>query len=218
MRAQPRVRNASMDIGPPLVADGQPPVLAEPGQGALHHPAMATQPLAGVDAFAGDAHPDVALGKRAATARDVVGLVGMQLGRPLAAVAVRLLDRRHGIEHRPRRRPIRGGWPRSAVSPMGVRARSVRMWRFVPGLPRSVGLGPTTSPPFWPGCWHSRALARLQSIWPASPRRSSRSAVEGVPDARPPASRAADASRSCPTHSPSPGAASPTGCRISARR
>ena len=87
-----------MDIGPSLIADGQPAVPVEPGQGALHHPAMAAQPLAGVDAFAGDAHPDVALGKRPATARDVVGLVGMQLVRALAAPAVGLLDRRDGIE------------------------------------------------------------------------------------------------------------------------
>ena len=42
---------------------------------------MPAQLLAGVDAFAGDADADVALGQGAATARDVVGLVGMQLGR-----------------------------------------------------------------------------------------------------------------------------------------
>ena len=86
-----------MNIGPPFRADGQPAIPVEPGQGALHHPAMPAQRLAGVATFAGDAHPDVPLGKRAATARDVVGLVGMQLVRPLAAVAVGLLDRGNGI-------------------------------------------------------------------------------------------------------------------------
>ena len=48
-----------MEIGPSLVADGQPPEAGEPGEGTFHHPAMLPQPLAGVDALAGDAGLDV---------------------------------------------------------------------------------------------------------------------------------------------------------------
>ena len=88
-----------MDVGSPFVADGQPPVLAQPGKGPFDDPAMPAQPLAGVDALAGDAHADVALGQRPSAARDVVGLVGVQLGGALAPVTVGLFDGRHGIEH-----------------------------------------------------------------------------------------------------------------------
>ena len=34
-----------------------------------------------------------------------------------------------------------------SVRPSGVPRAFVRRWRFVPGLPRSVGFGPTSSPP-----------------------------------------------------------------------
>ena len=34
-----------MEIGAPFVAHAQPPEVVEPGQGAFHHPAMATQAL-----------------------------------------------------------------------------------------------------------------------------------------------------------------------------
>ncbi|CAM3202960.1 hypothetical protein SAXI111661_22075 [Saccharomonospora xinjiangensis] len=32
----------------------------------------------------------------------------------------------------------------------GRPARSETTWIFEPGFPRSVGLGPVSSPPFWP--------------------------------------------------------------------
>ena len=58
-----------------------------------------------------------------------------------------LLDRRDGIEQRPRRRRVVDVGPvRSAASGMPV--RSTTTWRFVPGLPRSVGFGPARCPPF----------------------------------------------------------------------
>src|SRR5688500_10747436 len=87
-----------MDVGAPLVADRQPPVAVEPGQRTLHHPAMATQALAGVDALARDATADVAAAQRLAAAGDVVALIGVHLGRPLAPPPIGLLDRRDGIE------------------------------------------------------------------------------------------------------------------------
>jgi hypothetical protein len=74
-----------MDIGPPLVAHPQPAEVIEPGQGALDDPAMATQPLAGVDALARDAHLDVTRAQRGAAARRVIPLVGMPIVRALAA-------------------------------------------------------------------------------------------------------------------------------------
>ena len=43
------------------------------------------------------------------------------------------------------------------VRPSGVPRASVTRWRFVPGLPLSVGFGPTASPPFWRPRWPWRA-------------------------------------------------------------
>jgi hypothetical protein len=85
-----------VDVGTPFVANGQPPILAAPGQGALDHPAMPSQSHTGVDPFAGDAHPDMALVQRPAASRDLGGLVGVQLVPQLAA-AVRLRDRGHRV-------------------------------------------------------------------------------------------------------------------------
>src|SRR5688572_11067416 len=73
-----------MDILAPFIPDRQPPIAVEPGQGALDHPAIPAQPLAGFPSLARDPNPDVAAGQRRPAARDVVGLVGVQRGGPFA--------------------------------------------------------------------------------------------------------------------------------------
>ena len=87
-----------MDIGAALIAHAETAKLVEPRQGALHHPAVTAQALTGVDALAGNAHPDVAARQRPAAARNVIGFVGMGFVRALAAAPVGLPDRGHGIE------------------------------------------------------------------------------------------------------------------------
>ena len=82
-----------MDISPSFVADGQAAIAVEPGQRALDDPAVAAEALAGIDALAGDAHPDVALAEGGSAAGDVVGLVGVAFGGTLAAASVGLPDR-----------------------------------------------------------------------------------------------------------------------------
>ena len=57
-----------MDVGTPFIANGEATIAVEPGQGALDDPATATQALAGVDALAGEADPDVAATQRLAAA------------------------------------------------------------------------------------------------------------------------------------------------------
>src|SRR5215207_4693857 len=89
-----------MDIGAAFIPHGQAAEAVEPGQRALHHPTMLPQALAGVDALARDAHPDATCGQGPATARDVIGLVRMQLLRPLAPLPSGRLDRWDGIQHR----------------------------------------------------------------------------------------------------------------------
>ncbi len=87
-----------MDVGPPFVAHAQTAEVIEPGERALHHPAMPTQALAGIGALARDADPDMAAGECPPAARIVVALVGMDLVRALAATAVRLPNGWDGIE------------------------------------------------------------------------------------------------------------------------
>ncbi len=87
-----------MDIRSPLVPDRQSPVARKPGQGPLDHPAVPAQPLARLDALARDPHLDPAAMEEPSTARDVVRLVGMELGRALAPLPGGLADRGHGVD------------------------------------------------------------------------------------------------------------------------
>lgn len=87
-----------MNVLTTLVANGKAAVLVEPGEAALDDPAMAAEPVARVDAAPGDAAGDAALGQRLTAARKVVPLVGVQLVGPAARHAVRLADRRDGVE------------------------------------------------------------------------------------------------------------------------
>ena len=50
-----------MHIGPTLIADAQAAEGMEPGEGALDHPAMTAEPLAGLEAATRDAWNDAAL-------------------------------------------------------------------------------------------------------------------------------------------------------------
>src|SRR4051812_28423032 len=161
-----------MDIGAPLIAHAQATEVSEPGQGALDDPAVATQALAGVDALAGDAHPDVAFRQGLTAARDVIGLVGMEFVRPLASLTRRRLDGRDGVDQvleddrvvaigTTQERGQRD--PGSLDHKMALRARFAPIRRI---RPREVA-------PLLAGILALSSDTRLQSIWPASPRRSS---------------------------------------------
>src|SRR5215204_799227 len=82
-----------------LVAHGEPAELVEPGERALDDPAVPPQPRARIDALARDPGLDTAPPQEPAAARDVVGLVGVELGRAPAGPAARPLDRRHCVDH-----------------------------------------------------------------------------------------------------------------------
>src|SRR5512143_2462444 len=86
------------DVGPPLVADGEPAEASEPGQCSLDDPAMPTEPLGAVHPAPGDAWRDPALPAGVAAARIVVSLVGMQLVRATPRPAHALPNRRHGVD------------------------------------------------------------------------------------------------------------------------
>ena len=161
-----------MEISPPFVAHAQPPEVVEPGQGAFHHPAMATQTLAGIDPLAGDADADVAAGQRLPATRDVIGFVGMQLVRPFAALPTGARDGRDGIEQLLENTGVvavgagqeRGeGTATSVDHNMALRARFCAI-RWV---------GTCLLAPLLAGMLALSSETRLQSMRSASPSRSS---------------------------------------------
>jgi hypothetical protein len=206
-------------VDAPFAADGEASESAHPGEDTLDDPAVPAELLAALDTAPGDARLDPAAGTGTAAAAVAGGFAGVPFIRPVTRPTGLAADGRDGVkqvfeahavvdagsgqpeserDRAPSREPDGDPWPR----------RSVMMGRFVPALPRSVGFGPMASPPFSPG-------------WRRCPDRpgSSRSApppagAAAVPDAagpkpRPPATPAAAASRSPPTHTPSPAGASP---------
>src|SRR3954466_5870038 len=86
------------DVGASLVADGQSTEAAEPGQSAFDDPAMSSQTLAALDAAPGDAIADPSPAQGTRAARQVIGLIGVELVRALAGPSPTLADRRHSID------------------------------------------------------------------------------------------------------------------------
>jgi hypothetical protein len=141
-------------VGPPLVAQPEAAAAQEPGERALHHPAVPSESLRGVKSPTGNPRHDAARSQRArrrgeeSYALSACSLAGRLRGRP-------------GFP----RGPMIGGmastsgsswvasWALAAESrtASGMPLRSTTKWYFEPGLPRSVGFGPVASPPFWRG-------------------------------------------------------------------
>ena len=86
------------DVEPALVANGEPAEAVHPSESALDDPAVATEPLAAVDAAPGDAGRHAALTAGAPASAMIIGLVGMELVRPTARAPWPARDRRDGIE------------------------------------------------------------------------------------------------------------------------
>src|SRR5215207_9142107 len=87
------------------VADGEAAVRQQPGDRALHGPAVPAEPLAGLDAAAGDRGCDAASPERSTMAGIVVPLAAVQLPGAEAresGLAGGPPDRRHGIDERQR--------------------------------------------------------------------------------------------------------------------
>lgn len=102
-----------MNVGPAFIADPQPAIATEPGEGSLHHPAMAAQGLRGLDPSPGDSRGDAPAAAGLAAMPRLVRFIGMALPGPAArATAARRLDRYHRIE---------GGLQPLYVVPIGPR-------------------------------------------------------------------------------------------------
>jgi len=162
-----------MDVGPALIADGQPAEASQPGQGALDDPAVTTQALAGVDALTSDADTDVPPPQRLAAARIVVPLICMQFGGSLAPLSGRGLGRRDGVDQRlkdDRVMAVGAAQERGKRDPGSVDHNMALRARFSPI--RWIRAGEFA--PLLAGMLAESREARLQSIRSASPRRSSK--------------------------------------------
>jgi hypothetical protein len=182
-----------MEVLAPLVADREPPEVIEPRHRPLDHPAMPPQPRLVLDPLAGDADADTPPRQEAAAAAHVVALVGVHLLRSLSRPPAR--PRTGGMASITAAKTVASGRlapvrPAARSSP----CRSTARCRLVPAPPRSVGFGPTASPPFWRVGWRYRprpAASRARRAPPDS--RGSPEATPATP--RRPASRAVAASR-----------------------
>ncbi len=202
-----------MDVGSPLVADGEATELANHANGARLP--TCDVPAAGCSrSRAGDAGLDAAAGQRLTTAAVVVGLIGVQLRGTLARGPQH--DRIGGTASTAAS-SIRLSWTFAPVSfrASGMPFASVTMWRFVPSLPRSVGFGPVARPPFWRRSRRCRGSST--EVDAVSGGRAGRAArVADGPHSALCQSRRRP-SRSSPNRSPSPGVATPRAAPSAAR-
>ncbi len=136
-----------MNVVTTFIAHRQAAQPGHPGVGALHDPSVAAKALAAVVVLACDAGLDAPLAAFRPAAAAIIGFVGMELVR--AAARPRLPERTPGMASGVvasamlswRLAPVR-------VTPSGVPRPSTTRWRFVPGLPRSVGMDPFSAPLF----------------------------------------------------------------------
>lgn len=161
-----------IEVRAPLVPDRQPSVPIEPRQGPFDHPAVAAQALAGVGPPPGDADLDPAPVQQASATRDVVGLVGMELGGPFPPLARRLGNQGHGIKQLLEDGAVvavRLGQETGQGNAATVADQvPLRAWFAAIG-----GIRADRIAPLFAGTVALSRLARLQSIRPASPSRSS---------------------------------------------
>lgn len=89
-----------MHVGAPLVAHQQASEAVQPGEAALHNPALTPQAGAVLRAATGDLRPDAAGPQPAAVGVVVVTPVGEQTVRATAWRPDAAAHRRHGVEQR----------------------------------------------------------------------------------------------------------------------
>ena len=161
-----------MNVVAPFVTDAQPAAAMQPGQGALHDPAMAAEALLRFNPAPGNAREDVALARRLAATGKIVAFVGMNFRRAPPGCAAALANPRHRIQQgREAQRVMRIGRAeeRGERKPAAFHKEVVLRAE----LAAVGGVRPRLPPPFSAGTAAASKLARDQSIRPAAPSRSS---------------------------------------------
>ena len=161
------------DVDASLVSDSQPPEAAEPSKRAFDHPAMPSQAFRTVDAAPRNTRLDGTPAQRSAAMLEVVALVGMELGRSPRRSADAVADRRHGIDQLFEEAAVVDvcrGQPESERDALGI-GDEVALGACSAAIGR-VGAGLLA--PLLAGTEALSTQARLQSMAPARPKRSSR--------------------------------------------
>ncbi len=98
-----QVEKSLEQVSPPFIADAEAAAAKQAGEAAFDHPAMAAQPLTGIDSTSRDARDDASGAQAAAKRRGIVRLVAVEFGRALAwptELATGTIDGRNGIDER----------------------------------------------------------------------------------------------------------------------
>ena len=200
-----------MNIRAPLIANLEPPKAIHLAMRPVYDPPVPAQVLRGVDAPPRNPRCNPLATQGAALRPRIVGLIGMQLGRPLAGPPTRPLDRFQRIQSRFHHRAVRdmsgregeGQWNPLAVDhKMALRTRFAAIRWIRPGVLVPRGQAP----------WRSQL--RPASSRHGPPRPGSLVDDGGRAARLPrPATPGVTANRSCRSHSPALGAIIPRGCR-----
>ena len=161
-----------MDVGAPLIADGEAAKAVQPCQCSLDDPAMSAQSIAAVEAPSGNAGLDGAFPAFAPAAAMVIGLVGVELVRALARTSTTVAHAWHGIQSGCQHHavvPVGRAHPHSERGAPAIDHKMALRARFSAIRRVRAGLG---TPLFAATAALSRD-ARLQSRCPAFDSRSS---------------------------------------------
>ena len=203
-----------MNVGSSLIANPQSAELVQPSQSSLHHPPVDAQAAPVLGQPLGQDWPDPQPTQSPAVGFRVIGSVSLNLIRPPAGTSPLPPKRRNGLhqgEQLGHVMSVRSGENSRQGNPLGIGNDMMLATQLasVGGIgsgfsPRRPRLGRKRYPPRL----GTSQSGRLLAVGPVT--------IHGA-SARPqlPASRADGANRSCPSHSPFPGAASPKGCHSS---
>jgi hypothetical protein len=201
-----------MDVGPAFIAHSQTAKLMQPGQGSLHHPPVDTQPTAMRGEPLGQHRSNPQRPQCPAVRSGIIGPVSLDLVGPATGTSSLASHFRNGLNQGQQLGHVMTVGSRHNSrqgSPIGVSNQVV----FAPQLAPVSGIGPGFSP-HRPRLGWKRYPPRHGTSQSGPLLAACATTVHEVA-ARPqlPASLADAANKSCLTHSPSPGAASPKGCR-----
>ena len=137
-----------MNVQPSLVSDDQSLELVQPCPRALDRPPVLAQILAALHSFANNPRSDTSLPRSTPAPLKAVPFVSMQLGRSFPSPSAKhpsLLDRLDSINDIGESGAIMHVGQSADYrerNSSGFDHNMAATWRFVPGLPLSVGLGP----------------------------------------------------------------------------
>lgn len=200
-----------MDVGSPFVADAQAAKGMEPGDGALHDPAVSAQPLLGFNTAPSDPGADTPPVQVVAAEGKVVAFVGVQLDGPTAWPSA-LSRNRGGLIEEGDEVPgivvVGARQPDRERQPLPINEQVMLAAPLGPiGRIGADAFAAEGGKARWTrrGCSGASRFSLLDAG-------VSENAGANAPRHRPPAIPAAFASRSYHCRSPFPAAALPTGC------